>query len=671
MGRRDHRLLANAIRFLTIDSVQEANSGHPGTAMGMADIAEVLWNDFLKHNPGNPGWYDRDRFVQSNGHGSMLTYSLLHLSGYDLSLADLRSHRKMHSKTPGHPEYGITPGVELTTGPLGQGFASAVGMALAERKLALEFNRDGFPIVDHHTYVFAGDGCMMEGISQEAASLAGTLKLDKLVVFYDDNGISIDGEVQDWFADDTALRFRSAGWHVIDMIDGHDAAAVHAAISAAHANKGSPTLICCRTVIGFGSPNKQGKEEAHGAPLGAAEVALTREQLKWPHEAFVLPEEAAQGWDARKRGSDAEAQWNTLFDGYARAHPELAAEFKRRMAGETAPALAKTVSDYTAGLLAAAPVRQPLRKAVSKVLATLSAHLPELIGGSADVSVSTLAWTGQSKSIRPDDFSGNFLHYGVREFGMSAIINGMVAHGGLIPFGAHYLVFSDYSRNAVRMASLMKLRSIFLYTHDSIGVGEDGPTHQPCEQLVALRAIPGMSLWRPGSELEALVAWDEAVRAKGPTVIVAARQDGAAVQHAAGDVEAIRRGGYVVSREAAGQLDAVLVSTGSELDLALKAAETLRGDGLRVRVVSMPNGNIFARQPAEWRQSVLPAGVPTVFVEAASPIYWYQFLKGPGTVIGIDSFGESAPGPEVYRHFDITADRVVREARALLASGSA
>ncbi|MDW9969610.1 transketolase [Sinorhizobium meliloti] len=661
----DRRALANAIRFLTVDVVQKANSGHPGTAIGMADIAEVLWNDFLRHNPANPKWINRDRFVQSNGHGSMLTYSLLHLSGYGLTVQDLKDHRKLHSRTPGHPEYGITAGVETTTGPLGQGFATAAGMALAEKKLAQEFNRDGFPVVDHFTYVFVGDGCLMEGVAQEAASLAGTLKLNKLIAVYDDNRISIDGETPGWFADDTAARFRALGWNVIADVDGHDAEAITAAFDAARRSTDKPTMICCKTIIGYGSPNKQGREEVHGAPLGVEEVARTREHLGWKHEAFVVPDTVMRAWDARPRGERAEAEWNALFTAYEAKHPELAAELTRRTAGRLPDDFDAVVASEAERILAQEPVRQPIRKASNRVLGNLLASVPEVIGGSADVSMSTLAWTGAARSITPDDFSGNFVHYGVREFGMSAMMNGMAAHGGLIPYGACYLVFSDYSRNAVRLSALMGLKTIFLYTHDSIGVGEDGPTHQPCEQLVALRAIPNMSLWRPGSELEALVAWESALKREGPSVIVAARQDGAVFAHRSGDLDGIRRGGYVL-QDAGGKPDIVLVATGSEIGLVLEAAAVLEGQGKAVRLVSIPNGNLFAAQDRDYQESVLAFGTPTVFVEAASPLYWYQFLKGPGTVVGVDRFGESAPGPEIYRVMNLTAERIVSEAGQFL-----
>ena len=662
-SRRD---LANAIRFLTVDVVQAANSGHPGTAMGMADIAEVLWNDFLSHNPADPHWPNRDRFVQSNGHGSMLTYALLHLSGYGLTIEDLKAHRKLHSKTPGHPEFGITAGVETTTGPLGQGFANAVGMALAERKLAAAFNRDGFPVVDHHTYVFVGDGCLMEGIGQEAASLAGALGLDKLVAVYDDNNISIDGEVRGWFADDTAGRFRALGWNVIADVDGHDPEAIAGAFRLARRSRGRPTLICCKTIIGFGSPGKQGKEEVHGAPLGVDEVAATRAHLGWNHPAFEVPEAIRQGWDARARGAARAAEWKALFEAYRAAHPDLAAEFERRMAGALPAGLGEWFESEAQRILAAEPVKQPIRKASSRVVAAITPRLPELIGGSADVSVSTLAWTAQSRSITRDDFSGNFVHYGVREFGMSAMINGMAAHGGLVPYGSCYLVFSDYSRNAVRMAALMGLRAIFLYTHDSIGVGEDGPTHQPVEQLVALRAIPNISVWRPGSELEALLAWQAALERRGPSVVVAARQEGGLFAHAPADIAGIRCGGYVLRQTPGRAADVVLASCGAELGLALGAAAELEGEGLSVRVVSIPNVNLFAAQEPAYRDAVLATGTPAVFVEAASPLTWYQFLKGPGSVMGVERFGESAPGPEIYRMLGLTTAGVAEEVRRVL-----
>ncbi|MCX5517890.1 transketolase [Kaistia defluvii] len=662
-SRRD---LANAIRFLTADVVQQASSGHPGTAMGMADIAEVLWNGFLKHNPANPKWSNRDRFVQSNGHGSMLIYSLLHLSGYDLTVQDLRDHRKLHSKTPGHPELGITDGVETTTGPLGQGFANAVGMAFAERKLAAEFNRDGFPIVDHFTYVFVGDGCLMEGVAQEAASLAGSLGLNKLIAVYDDNNISIDGEVGAWFADDTAARFRALGWNVVADVDGHDSAAIASAFAAAQRSQDKPTLICCKTIIGFGSPNKQGKEEVHGSPLGVEEVALTRKNLGWDHPAFFVPAEILQGWNALAKGAAAENHWNELFAGYSKRYPELAAEFSRRNAGELPKEFDAVVAAEAARILGSDPAKQPLRKGSNRVATRLIEAMPEVVGGSADVSVSTLAWTSASRSITKNDFTGNFVHYGVREFGMSAMMNGMAAHGGLLPYGSCYLVFSDYSRNAVRLASLMGLRAVFLYTHDSIGVGEDGPTHQPCEQMLALRAIPGMSLWRPGSELEALVAWEAAFKRKGPTAIVAARQDGAVFAHEPDHLAGIRKGGYVLRQSAGGKPDIVLVGTGSELAQILAAGEQLEQQGKSVRLVSIPNGNLFAAQDRAYQDEVLAFGTPAVFVEAASPLYWYQFLKGPGTVIGVDRFGESATGPELYRLLNITAERVVAEANGLL-----
>lgn len=657
--------MANAIRALAMDAVQQANSGHPGAPMGMAEMAVALWSRHLRHDPADPHWANRDRFVLSNGHASMLIYALLHLTGYALPIEELRNFRKLHSRTPGHPEVDIAPGVETTTGPLGQGFAAAVGMALAERKLAQEFNRDGFDVIDHFTYVFVGDGCLMEGVAQEAASLAGTLKLNKLIAVYDDNRISIDGDTPGWFADDSAARFRALGWNVIADVDGHDADAVASAFAAARRSADRPTMICCRTVIGYGAPNKQGKEEAHGAPLGADEVALTRAHLGWHHEAFVVPDAVMRAWDARPRGEKAEAEWNALFSAYKAKHPTLAAELERRFAGSLPQDFDAAVAAEAARILSAEPARQPVRKASNRVLGNLLKSVPEVIGGSADVSHSTLAWTSAARSITPDDFSGNFVHYGVREFGMSAMMNGMAAHGGLIPYGACYLVFSDYSRNAVRLSALMGLKAIFLYTHDSIGVGEDGPTHQPCEQLVALRAIPNMSLWRPGSELEALAAWEDALGRQGPSVIVAARQNGAVFAHQAADLDGIRKGGYVL-KEAPGRPDVVLVATGSELGLILEAGAALADKGKSVRLVSVPNGNIFSRQDEAYRDGVLSFGTPTVFVEAASPIYWYQFLKGPGTVVGVDRFGESAPGPDIYRALDLTAERIVSEAERLL-----
>jgi len=662
-SRRD---LANAIRFLTIDVVQNANSGHPGTAMGMADIATVLWRTVLRHNPADPKWFNRDRFVQSNGHGSMLTYALLHLSGYALTLQDLKDHRKLGSRTPGHPEYGVTPGVETTTGPLGQGFASAVGMAMAEKKLAQTFNRDGFSVVDHYTYVFVGDGCLMEGIAQEAASLAGTLKLNKLIAVYDDNHISIDGETPGWFADDTPARFRALGWHVIAGVDGHDFDAIAAAFTRARSATDQPTLICCKTLIGYGSPNKQGKEEIHGAPLGEDEVARTRAHLDWPHAAFVVPEAIRQAWDARPRGQALQAKWDALFASYQTRYPALAAELMRRNEARLPDNFEAIVTAQAQRILNEKPVKQPIRKASNHALTHLLKGLPEVIGGSADVSLSTLAWTTEARSITPEDFSGNFVHYGVREFGMSAIMNGMAAHGGVIAYGACYLVFSDYSRNAVRLCALMGLKVIFVYTHDSIGVGEDGPTHQPCEQLVALRAIPDISLWRPGSELEALLAWEHALKRQGPSIIVAARQDGAVFSHQAEDLAGIRKGGYIL-KDACGKPDIVLVATGTELDIVLQATSALEKEGRAVRVVSVPNGNLFAQQDRAYQHSVLAFGTPVVFVEAASPLYWYQFIKGPGSVVGVDRFGASAPGPALYRAMDLTAERIVAEAKQLLA----
>jgi transketolase len=651
----DRRDLANAIRFLTIDVVQRANSGHPGTAMGMADIAEVLWNDFLRHNPANPKWLNRDRFVQSNGHGSMLIYSLLHLSGYGLTVEDLQDHRKLHSRTPGHPEYGVTPGIETTTGPLGQGFATAVGMALAERKLAQAFNREGFPVVDHFTYVFVGDGCLMEGVTQEAASLAGTLKLNKLIAVYDDNKISIDGETPGWFADDTPARFRALGWNVVADVDGHDAAAIAAAFDAARRSPDKPTMICCKTIIGYGAPTKQGKEEAHGAPLGVEEVARTRESL---HRARRHKAGLGRPCARRKGGSRMERLVRLLSRKPPGARGRAGAPHCRPSAGR--------FRFHGLGRGGADPRQRTRPATCPQGLEPCACQSPEdPAGGDRRVGRRFGFHARLDERGPPDDVSGNFVHYGVREFGMSAMMNGMAAHGGLIPYGACYLVFSDYSRNAVRLSALMGLKAIFLYTHDSIGVGEDGPTHQPCEQLLALRAIPSMSLWRPGSELEALVAWESAMKREGPTVIAAARQEGGVFAHHPGHLDGIRKGGYVL-HEPKRRPDIVLAATGSELGLALDAAKVLEGEGRAVRIVSIPNGNLFAQQDRAYQDSVLSFGTPAIFVEAASPLYWYQFLKGPGTVIGVDRFGESAPGPEIYRAMNLTADRIVAEAEELL-----
>lgn len=651
--------LANAIRALSMDAVQQANSGHPGAPMGMADIAEVLWNDYLKHNPANPSWADRDRFILSNGHGSMLLYSLLHLSGYDLSIDDLKSFRQMDSKTPGHPEYGYAPGVETTTGPLGQGLANGVGMAMAEKTLAAQFNKPGHSIVDHFTYVFAGDGCLMEGISHEVCSLAGTLGLGKLITFYDDNGISIDGQVEGWFADDTTKRFEAYGWQVISDVDGHDPEQLMAAIEAARADTARPTLICCKTVIGFGSPNKQGTEGVHGAPLGADEITATRETLDWEHGAFEVPNDIYESWNGRERGQQREDSWLQRFADYQEAYPVEAAEFVRRMNGELPTDFAAKAQDYIHGAQQAAE-KVATRKASQNSIEAYAPMLPELLGGSADLMHSNLTnWSG-SKPLTAEDASGNYVFYGVREFGMSAAMNGVALHGGFIPYGGTFLMFMEYARNAVRMAALMKQRSIFVYTHDSIGLGEDGPTHQPVEQVASLRTTPNMSTWRPCDTVESAVAWQSAIeRANGPTSLIFSRQGLEVMPRSAEQVEAIKRGGYVLlDSDSAPQ--AILIATGSEVGLAMQAAEKLQSEGVAVRVVSMPSTDVFDAQDAAYRESVLPANVPArVAVEALHADYWYKYVGLNGRIIGMTSFGESAPGGELMAHFGFTVDNVV------------
>ncbi len=650
------RELANAIRALSMDAVQKANSGHPGAPMGMADIAEVLWNSHMKHNPSNPDWADRDRFVLSNGHGSMLIYSLLHLTGYELTIDDLKNFRQLHSKTPGHPEYGYAPGVETTTGPLGQGITNAVGMALAEKTLAAQFNQPGHDIVDHHTYVFLGDGCMMEGISHEACSLAGTLGLGKLIAFWDDNGISIDGETEGWFTDDTASRFEAYGWNVIRDVDGHDADAVNSAIVAAKAEAGKPSLICCKTTIGFGSPNLAGSHDCHGAPLGAEEIAATREQLGWNHEPFVVPEEIYNGWDAKASGAEAEAAWNEKFSAYAAAHPELAAEFKRRMAGELPANWEADAASFIAEVNAKAD-SPATRKASQNALNGYGPLLPEFLGGSADLTPSNLtAWSG-SKSISDGNVDGNYLSYGVREFGMSAIMNGIALHGGFIPYGGTFLMFSEYARNALRMAALMKLRSIFVYTHDSIGLGEDGPTHQPIEQIPTLRMIPNMDLWRPCDAVETAVAWKAAIDKKdGPTSLIFSRQNLAHQSRTDAQIADIAKGGYVIV-DCDGTPDVIVIATGSEVDIAIKAAAE---SDKKVRVVSMPNTKAFDEQDAAYKESVLPSTVTArVAVEAAVTDGWYKYVGLGGKVIGINRFGESAPAGELFKEFGFTAGNVL------------
>ena len=660
------RQMANAIRMLAVDAVEKAKSGHPGAPMGMAEIAEVLWNRHLKHNPTNPHWPDRDRFVLSNGHGSMLIYALLHLSGYDLPLSELQNFRQLHSKTAGHPEVGITPGVETTTGPLGQGLANAVGMALAEKLLAAEFNRPGHRVVDHHTYVFLGDGCLMEGISHEVCSLAGTLSLPKLIAFYDDNGISIDGHVEGWFTDDTPKRFEAYGWNVIARVDGHDPAAVDAALRQAKqqsaAADGKPTLICCQTVIGKGAPNKAGTHDVHGAALGAAEVAATRAALGWEHAPFVVPADVAAAWDARAAGAQAEAEWQQRWQAYGREFPQQAAEFERRMAGQLPP-------DFEARLpalleaIAAKPDAIATRKASQNALDALAPLLPEFFGGSADLTGSNLTnFKGCVKAGR--DTWGNHLSYGVREFGMAAIMNGIALHGGYLPYGGTFLTFSDYSRNAIRMAALMKQRVIHVFTHDSIGLGEDGPTHQSIEHVPSLRLIPNLDVWRPADGLETAVAWACAIeRRDGPAALCLSRQNLPRVSTLA-QADAIRQGGYVLAEVAAAQ--ALIVATGSEVEIALQAQALLAAEGVRVRVVSMPCTNVFDRQPPAYQDQVLPPALPALALEAAQPDFWHKYVGRSGKVLGIATYGESAPAKDLYRHFGLTPERAADAVRALL-----
>lgn len=661
------RELANAIRALSMDAVQKANSGHPGAPMGMADIAEVLWNDFLKHNPRNPKWVDRDRFVLSNGHGSMLVYSLLHLSGYDLPMEELANFRQLHSKTPGHPEYGYTPGVETTTGPLGQGISNAVGMAIAEKALAAQFNRDGNQIVDHYTYCFLGDGCLMEGISHEVCSLAGTLGLGKLIAFWDDNGISIDGHVEGWFTDDTPKRFEAYGWHVIPAVDGHDPEAVKLAIEAARSEDQRPTLICTQTTIGFGSPNKQGTHDCHGSPLGDDEIAAARKVLNWPHAPFVVPDEIYQGWDAKEKGSAAENAWQEKFAAYKSAHPELAAEFERRVIKGELPADFEEKAQAFISECQQKEEKIATRKASQNTIEAFSKALPELIGGSADLAGSNLTMWSGSKPLSGVDASGNYIYYGVREFGMSAIMNGISVHGGFIPYGGTFLMFQSYAANAVRMAALMKLRNIFVYTHDSIGQGEDGPTHQPIEVLATLRATPNMDIWRPADATEAAVAWKAAVeRIDGPTSLVFTRQGVPGLHRDAEQVGNIARGGYVI-RDCDGEPHVILIATGSEVSVAIEAASKLRAENLRIRVVSMPSTSVFDRQDEEYKESVLPLGVTNrVAVEAAAVDCWYKYVGIDGRIVGMTTFGESAPGGKLMEHFGFTAENVVNTVHELM-----
>ena len=651
--------LANAIRALAMDAVQAAKCGHPGAPMGMADIAEVLWNRLMRHNPANPDWPNRDRFVLSNGHGSMLIYALLHLTGYELSIEDLKQFRQLHSKTPGHPEYGYTPGVETTTGPLGQGIANAVGMALAEKTLAAQFNRDGHTIVDHHTWVFLGDGCLMEGVSHEACSLAGTLRLGKLIAVYDDNGISIDGEVEGWFTDDTPKRFESYGWHVIPAVDGHDPAAVEAALLAAKAETERPTLVCCKTVIGKGSPNKQGTESCHGAALGEDEIALTREALGWHHDPFVIPDEVREAWDRRPAGAEMEAEWQQGFDAYREAHADLADEFLRRLRGELPADFSDQADAYIADCVAAAN-DVASRKASQQSLNALGPHLPELLGGSADLAGSNLTlWSG-AQGVSAASAEGNYVYYGVREFAMAAIMNGVALHGGFIPYGATFLIFMEYARNAVRMSALMGQRVLYVFTHDSIGLGEDGPTHQPVEQLTALRATPNLQTWRPCDAVESAIAWKQALlRDKGPTAMIFSRQNLPHQVGASEQIEGAHRGGYVLMREQ-GDLDAIVIATGSEVALAVEAAGRLTEAGKGVRVVSMPCAEVFEAQGAGYREAVLPSDVlARVAVEAGHTDFWYKYVGLDGRVVGMSSFGESAPAEALFQHFGLTADNVV------------
>ncbi len=659
--------LANAIRALSMDAVQKAKSGHPGAPMGMADIAEVLWNDFLQHNPNNPNWADRDRFVLSNGHGSMLIYSLLHLSGYDLPIEELQNFRQLHSKTPGHPEYGYAPGIETTTGPLGQGITNAVGMALAERILADQFNREGHDVVDHHTYTFLGDGCLMEGISHEAGSLAGTLGLGKLIAFYDDNGISIDGEVEGWFNDDTPKRFEAYGWQVIPGVDGHDSGAIKAAIEAARAEGDKPTLICCKTVIGFGSPNKQGKEDCHGAPLGDDEIALVRKTLNWPHAPFEIPADVASGWNASARGDAAEAEWNAKFDAYRAAHPELAAEYERRVVKGDLPADFSEKADAYIRQCQEGMEKIASRKASQNTLNAFGPLLPELLGGSADLAGSNLTiWSG-SKGVTKEDASGNYIYYGVREFGMSAMMNGIALHGGFVNYGATFLMFMEYARNAVRMAALMKQQSIFVYTHDSIGLGEDGPTHQPVEQITSLRATPNLETWRPCDTVESAVSWKSAIERKdGPSALIFSRQGLEPQLRSDEQLANVAKGGYVL-KDCEGQPDVIFIATGSEVGLAVAAAEAITAEGKNARVVSMPCAEAYEKQDAAYRESVLPISVlARVAIEAGHQDFWFKYVGLDGAVVGMSTFGESAPASDLMEHFGFTLENVVDTAKEIM-----
>ncbi|WP_158144298.1 transketolase [Vibrio metschnikovii] len=658
--------LANAIRALSMDGVQQANSGHPGAPMGMADIAEVLWRSHLNHNPHNPQWADRDRFVLSNGHGSMLIYSLLHLSGYELSIDDLKNFRQLHSKTPGHPEYGYAPGIETTTGPLGQGITNAVGMAMAEKALAAQFNKPGHDIVDHFTYVFMGDGCLMEGISHEACSLAGTLGLGKLIAFWDDNGISIDGHVEGWFSDDTPKRFEAYGWHVIPAVDGHDAEAVNAAIEAAKADP-RPTLICTKTIIGFGSPNKAGSHDCHGAPLGHDEIKAAREFLGWQYAPFEIPADIYAQWDAKEAGQAKEAAWDEKFAAYAAEYPVEAAEFKRRVNGDL-PAQWEEQANAIIAELQANPANIASRKASQNALEAFGKLLPEFMGGSADLAPSNLTMWSGSKSLTAEDFSGNYIHYGVREFGMTAIMNGIALHGGFVPYGATFLMFMEYARNAMRMAALMKIQNIQVYTHDSIGLGEDGPTHQPVEQIASLRLTPNMSTWRPCDQVESAVAWKLAIERKdAPSALIFSRQNLAQQPRTAAQVADIAKGGYIL-KDCAGKPELILIATGSEVELAVSAAAELEAQGKHVRVVSMPSTDAFDKQDAAYREAVLPADVTKrIAIEAGIADFWYKYVGFGGKIIGMTTFGESAPADQLFKMFGFTTENVVKTANELLA----